>query len=152
MARCTNLQRDIHIYSHIILLQCLRTINVLEIVTGWVYTVWSDCMQGWIYREYSCFNLEPVEQTDCSGTSFIWINVVVYKPYTLSYMKPCHEVELKIAQASEGCDVQLEFHEWQGKYMTVPPLGFVLPTHMQSYYYDNCFYMQCIWAQVARWI
>ena len=37
-------------------------------------------------------------------------------------MKPCYEVELKIAQASEGCDVQLEFHEWQGEYMTVPPL------------------------------
>ena len=28
----------------------------------------------------------------------------------------------KIAQASEGCDVQLEYHEWQGEYMTGPVL------------------------------
>ena len=44
-------------------------------------------------------------------------------------MKPCHEVELKIVQAFKGCDVQLEFHEWQGEYMTVPPLGFINDTH-----------------------
>ena len=29
---------------------------------------------------------------------------------TLSYMKPCHEVELIIPRASEGCDMGLEFH------------------------------------------
>lgn len=28
-------------------------------------------------------------------------------------------MELKIVQASKGCDVQLEFHEWQREYMTV---------------------------------
>ena len=45
--------------------------------------------------------------------------MVLFKSYTLSYMKPCHEVELKIVQASKGCNVQLEFHEWQSEYMTV---------------------------------
>ena len=29
---------------------------------------------------------------------------------TMSYMQPCHDVELEIPQASEGCDVELEFH------------------------------------------
>ena len=39
--------------------------------------------------------------------------------HTLSYMKPCHDVELIIPQGSKGSDVRLEFHEWQGEYMTV---------------------------------
>ena len=39
--------------------------------------------------------------------------------HTLSYTKPCHDVELIISQGSEGSDVRLEFHEWQGEYMTV---------------------------------
>ena len=29
---------------------------------------------------------------------------------TMSYMQSCHDVELEIPQASEGCDVGLEFH------------------------------------------
>ena len=64
---------------------------------------------------------------------------IVYKPYTLSIiMKPCHEMELEIAQASEGCDVQLEFHEWQDKYMTVPTLGLVYITHPFMYVISAC--------------
>ena len=60
--------------------------------------------------------------------------MVVFKSYTLSYMKPCHEVELKIVQASKGCNVQLEFHEWQGEYVTVPPLClYIIPTYLNSY-------------------
>ena len=39
--------------------------------------------------------------------------------HTLSYTKPCHDVELIISQGSEGSDVKLEIHEWQGEYMTV---------------------------------
>ncbi len=29
---------------------------------------------------------------------------------TLSYVQPCHDVELVILQGSEGSDVKLEFH------------------------------------------
>ena len=29
---------------------------------------------------------------------------------TMSYMQPCHDMELKIPQASEGCEVESEFH------------------------------------------
>ena len=35
--------------------------------------------------------------------------------HELRYYQP----QLKIVQASEGYDVQLEFHEWQDEYMTV---------------------------------
>ena len=33
-------------------------------------------------------------------------------------MKPCHDVELLISQVYGICDVRLEFHKWQGEYMT----------------------------------
>ena len=85
------------------------------------------------YRQY-------IEQKLFEICSIIFTVVaIVYKPYTLSIiMKPCHEVELKIAQASEGCDVQLEFHEWQDKYMTVPTLGLVYITHPFMYVISAC--------------
>ena len=40
---------------------------------------------------------------------------------TLLYVQSCHEVELIILQGSKGSDVELEFHWWQGKHITVPP-------------------------------
>ena len=48
-----------------------------------------------------------------------------YLNHTLSYTKPCHDVELIISQGSEefeGSDVRLEFHKWQGEYLTVSHL------------------------------
>ena len=30
--------------------------------------------------------------------------------HTISYMKPCHKVDLTISQASRGCDVRSQFH------------------------------------------
>ena len=42
-------------------------------------------------------------------------------------MKPCHDVELLISQVYGICDVKLEFHKWQGEYMTPSLCSMTLP-------------------------
>ena len=46
------------------------------------------------------------------------VHIYTYTPSsnTLSYVQPCHNVEVIILQWSEGSGVKLEFHYWQGKH------------------------------------
>ena len=52
-------------------------------------------------------------------------------------------MELIISQGSEGSDVKLEFHEWQGEYVydSVPPLdkGSAHPDHIYGINFMNTY-------------